>query len=123
VQVKEISDEIWHKVTKTPMITYYSPERVFIYLHLQKQGLKLELFTSGESIEGVKNLEYKRGGAKWGVLYITDTAQLEKTIPAIKRSYGLIKDAIRNNEPTGWYADSELESNEDDERTAPNDAL
>jgi len=36
----------------------------------------------------------------------------------------LIKDAIKNNEPTGWYADLESESDEDgDGSTAPRDAL
>jgi predicted transport protein len=112
-QVLEISENVWHKVTK--VVTYYSPERVFIYLHLQKQGLKLEVFTRGETIEGVKSFGYKRGGAKWGVLYLTDITQTKNALQAIKRSYALIKEAVKNNEPTGWYADLEEAQEEDEE--------
>jgi len=115
-RITEISDTVWHKATKTPVVTYYSPERVFIYLNLQKQGLKLHLFTRGEQIEGVKSLGYKTGGAKWGVLKLTDTSQLDSALEAIKRSFSLIREAIKNNEPTGWYADlEEVEEEEEEE--------
>ncbi|MDH5186372.1 MAG: hypothetical protein OEW70_04830 [candidate division WOR-3 bacterium] len=116
--VKGMSDEIWHKVTERPGVTYYSPERVFIYLRFQKQGLRLTLFTRGEKLEGVKSFEYERGGAKWGRLHIRDEKQLEKAIPVLKRSYELIKDAIKNNEATGWYAGIEEDTEEEgDEST------
>ncbi|MGZ4865160.1 MAG: hypothetical protein ACXV39_11105 [Halobacteriota archaeon] len=114
-QVRQISDNIWHKATKTPVITYYSPERVFIYLNLQKQGLRLDMFTRGESIDGVQSFGYKRGGAKWGVLRINDASQLAEALEASRRSYHLIKEAIKNNEPTGWYADLEAEEEEEEE--------
>jgi len=115
VSITEISDTIWHKATKTPVVTYYSPERVFVYLNLQKQGLKLHVFTRGEKIEGVKSLGYRRGGAKWGVLYLNDIAQLESALQAIKSSFSLIREAIKNNEPTGWFADLEEAETEEDE--------
>jgi predicted transport protein len=114
-RITAISDTVWHKATKTPVVTYYSPERVFIYLNLQKQGLKLHLFTRGEQIEGVKSLGYKTGGAKWGVLKLTDTTQLDSALGAIRRSFSLIREAIKNNEPTGWYADLEEAEEEEDE--------
>jgi len=118
-KVKEMSDEIWYKVTGRPGVTYYSPERVFIYLRFQKRGLRLTIFTRGEKLEGVKSFEYERGGAKWGRIHIRDEKQLEKAIPILKKSYELIKEAIKNNEPTGWYAGIEEETEEegDDETT------
>ncbi len=115
-RITAISDTVWHKATKRPVVTYYSPERVFVYLNLQKQGLKLYLFTRGEEINGVTSLSRRRwGGAKWGELKLTDTTQLVNALEAIKRSYSLIREAIKNNEPTGWYADLEEAEEEEDE--------
>jgi len=117
-QIKDISDEIYHKPAKN-VITYYSPKRVFIYLHLQKKGLKLEVFTRGQPIDGVKSYDYLRGGAKWGVLYLTDKGQLEAVLQAIKRSHKLIKEAIKNNESTGWFADIEEREEAEEEDVLP----
>jgi len=83
-KVKEISDEVWHKVTGRPGVTYYSPERVFIYLRFQKQGLRLTIFTRGEKLEGVKSFGYERGGAKWGRIHLRDEKQLEKIMPILQ---------------------------------------
>lgn len=118
-KIKEISDEIWYKVTGRPGVTYYSPERVFIYLRFQKRGLRLTVFTKGEKLEGVKSFEYERGGAKWGTIHLREEKQLEKAIPILKKSYALIKEAIKNNEPTGWYADLEGETEEDTDEGHP----
>ena len=121
-KVKGISDEIWYKVKGRPGVTYYSPERVFVDLDFQRGGLKLTIFTRGEKLEGVKSFEYERGGAKWGRIYIRDEKELEKAIPILKKSYDLIKEAIRNNEPTGWYAGIEEETEEEgDETTTTSD--
>lgn len=111
-KVKEISGEVWRKVRGRPGVTYYSPERVFIYLLFQKQGLKLTIFTGGEKLDGVKSFEYEKGGAKWGRIHVRDEKQLERILPLLKKSYDLIKEAIRKNEPTGWYADIEKETDE-----------
>ena len=75
------------------------------------------MFTRGETIDGVKSIGRKSGGAKWGVLYLTDIAQIGNALQAIRRSYPLIKEAVKNNEPTGWYANLE-ESQEEDEEAA-----
>ena len=69
-----------------------------------------------ETIDGVKSIGRKSGGAKWGVLYLTDIAQIENALQAIRRSYPFIKEAV-NNEPTGWYANLE-ESQEEGEEAA-----
>jgi hypothetical protein len=111
-KVKEISDEIWYKVTGHPGVTYYSPERVFVYLRFQKQGLRLTIFTRGERLNGVKNFDYKKGGAKWGRIHLRTEKDVEKALSTIKKSYELIKEAIRANEPTGWYAELEDEPEE-----------
>jgi|GEM_PF-6321338 len=84
-----------------------------LYLRFQKRGLRLIVFTRGEKLEGVESFEYERGGAKWGRMHLRDEKQLEKAIPILKKSYELIKEAIKNNEPTGWYADLEEETEED----------
>jgi len=120
--MKEISEEVWYKVTNRPGVTYYSPERVFIYLRFQKQGLRLRIFTRGEKLEGVKSCEYKRGGAKWGRINIKDEQQLMNLRSALADSYRLIKETIKNNEPTGWYSELEDETGEEDEDhpTMPN---
>ena len=111
-RVKAISDEIWHKVTTKPGVTYYSPNRVFIYLSFQKQALRLTIFTRGEKLKGVKSFQYQKGGAKWGRIYVRDTQSLDDVLQVIKKSYELINESIKNNESTGWYAELEDGSEE-----------
>ncbi len=102
--IKEISEEIWRKVGTTPVCSYYSPERNFVYVTFQRQGLRIELFTKGQQIEGIKQLNYTGAAAKWGQIHLRTKDDLPKTIDAIKKSYGLIREAIKKNESTGWYA-------------------
>ncbi|MFC2164010.1 hypothetical protein ACFLT2_03310 [Acidobacteriota bacterium] len=106
-KVKAISEEIWHKVTTEPGVTYYSPKRVFIYLNFQKQAIRLFIFTRGEKLKGVESFEHQKGGDKWGRIYIRDNRDLNDVLLIVKRSYELIIEAIKNNEPTGWYAELE----------------
>jgi predicted transport protein len=106
-QIGVVSDEIWRKVMRrSPGVTYYSPERVFVYVDFQKGGLKLSLFTRGEQLPGVKSLATASGtgGAKWGQIQVREEAQLKTALPLLRQSHQLIRDAIKNNEPTGWYA-------------------
>ena len=115
-RVKEMSEEIWHKVREIPGVTYYSPERVFIYLEFQQRGLRLTVFTRGESIRGVKSFDYKRGGSKWGRIVLRNQAELDRALPILRRSHELIKLALKDNEPTGWYAELEQDSEEEEEK-------
>lgn len=117
-KVAEISDEVWRKVMGGPGVTYYSPERVFIYLDFQKGGLKLTVFTRGEELEGVKGFGYKKGGAKWGRIDLRDEKDLKRVVSVAERSYQLIKQAIRNNEPTGWDAELREEAGDEGEEAA-----
>ena len=118
-RVKEISEEIGYKVAILPGVTYYSPERVFVYLRFQKGALRLTVFTGGEKIEGVKIFGYKKGGAKWGRIHLRNEKQLEEVSLVLRRSYALIKKAIKNNQPTGWYAGLEEETELDGEEASP----
>ncbi len=110
-EVKSINEEIWLKVSKT-MLGYYSPERVFNFTYFQKQAIRFDLFTRGEIIDAVKNFDRSKGGAKWGSIYLRKEEEQSKVLEAVKSSYRLIKEAIKNNEPTGWYAKIEEESKE-----------
>lgn len=111
-EVKSINDEIWSKVAKTT-VTFYSPERVFIYTYFHQRRIVFELFTKGEKIDGVKNYDPTKGGAKWGWINLQSDKDLPRVLEAIKGSYQLIKEAIKNNEPTGWFAKLEEEESEE----------
>jgi hypothetical protein len=76
--------------------------------------MRFELFTGGKAIKHVKNFDPSKGGAKWGVVYLRHEKELAIVLEAARRSYELIKEAIKNNEPTGWYAkpDEEEEVND-----------
>ncbi len=114
-KVKELSEEIWYKVAKYPGVSFYSPERVFVFMNFRKPGFSLELFTRGKELKGVKSLAVKSergGGEKWGRINAKNEADFGKIFPVVKKSYQLIKEAIKNNEPTGWYAALEDDSEE-----------
>ncbi len=100
-KIKEINPEIWAKPTKS-CITYYSPERVFIYLHAQKNGIKLDIFTNAKKIDGVD--EAYPDALKWGRIYLKNIEDLDKVLFAIKKSYESIKYAIKENLNTGWFS-------------------
>jgi predicted transport protein len=102
-EVKSLDDEIWRKSGST-LISYYSPKRTFIYVGLQKAGLRLWIFTNGQKIDGVGKMSYGKAAHKWGRIHIKKEDDISKVINAIKKSHKLINQAIKNNEPTGWYA-------------------
>jgi hypothetical protein len=120
-EIKSISEDIWRKTTGRPGVTYYSPERVFVYLRFQKQGLRFTIFTRGEKLEGIQKFTYERGGAKWGRIHLRNEKDIGKISTAIKKSHELIKEAIKNNEPTGWYAGLEETEEESDEMPTTSD--
>jgi hypothetical protein len=114
IEVKSMNDEIWSKVAKTA-VSYYSPERVFVYTFFRQQSINFDLFTRGEKIEGVQNYELAKGGAKWGKIKLKNEKELPKVLAAVGRSYVLIKEAVKNNESTGWYAKIEESIEEETE--------
>ncbi|MBI5397767.1 MAG: hypothetical protein HZA91_20910 [Verrucomicrobia bacterium] len=104
-----LSKDIWFKHNDEDLITFYSPKRVFVYLHLYKKRLGATVFTRGRSVRGVEPFEYKSGGAKWGYVEL----ETEKDVAAAERifckSFELINAAISEKETTGWYAPIENE--------------
>jgi len=112
--VKELDEECFYKVTKTG-VSFYSPERVFMYLNPRKKKLNLRVFTGGESIGKIRQLGYASGGEKWGRLNLSSPDEFEEAKPWIAESLKRIKDAVRKNEATGWYATVSEEGEDDEE--------
>lgn len=105
--IMKINKNIWRKVAKYA-IFYYSPEKVFFNVRIQKQGLRIHLFTGGKRIKGVEPISEEGTYAqKWGRLHIKSIKELKEAKSIIKKSLDLIKEAIKNNENTGWYAEVE----------------
>jgi hypothetical protein len=118
-EVRAISDEVWVKVGER-VVSCYSPERVFVYTSSRKRTVPMDIFTGGEPIPGVSQVDHARGGEKWGKMIMRNEADLQTAIAAAKESYKRIKTAIKNNEPTGWYATLEEDEKEEgaEEETA-----
>lgn len=99
-KLKGIHVDIWRKFSKTA-ITYYSPEKMFVYLGFQKRGIRVEIFTNEENIEGVENI---RNHTNWGRILLKSDKDFDKVVSAIKRSYEIMKKAVKENINTGWFA-------------------
>jgi len=106
--IKALDEACFYKVGETK-VTFYCPERVFVYVAPRKTLLRLDLFTGGQPLGDVKQFDYAKGGQKWGGITVTSDKTLQKTLPWIEESFKRIKQAIRSNEPTGWYAKVEEE--------------
>jgi len=98
--ILKINEEIYHHYAKTA-ITYYSPEKNFVYLKFRKKLMVLYIYTNQQKIEGVKNIKFHEN---WGEIKIKNEKDLRTAIGAIKKSCELIKQAIKGNINTGWYA-------------------
>jgi hypothetical protein len=103
-QISKIDGEIWRKVGER-VITYYSPDRVFAYVKVQKKGLQFVLFTNGKRLSGVESLDYERGGGKWGRLYVRSQSDMKSAVRALRSSHGRLVEAVRRGENTGWWAE------------------
>lgn len=49
------------------------------------------------------------------MIYLRHDKELPNVLAAVKTSYQFIKEAIKNNEPTGWFAKVEEEEDEGDD--------
>ncbi|MCD4786342.1 MAG: DUF5655 domain-containing protein [Candidatus Eremiobacteraeota bacterium] len=101
-EIKKINDKIWIKVSKSA-ITFYCPERVFIYASFQKESIKLQLFTGRIQIENVTNYPPLKSWDKYGYIFIKDENDIQKAVEAAKKSFKIIKNTIKKNEPTNWH--------------------
>ena len=110
--VRAIDDEVWVKISEKT-ITYYSPERVFAYVRGQKTQIRIRPFTRGEAMDGVAPFGLTRGGHKWGQIILKAEQDMDKVVAALQEAHRRIREAVRSNENTGWYA--ELEGDEEDD--------
>lgn len=99
-RIREIDKEIFTKVSKNS-VTYYSPVRVFIYVGFRKNGFWMNLFTNQQKIPSVVNI---KNHENWGRMIIKSEKHLDEAMNAIRQSYQIMKDAVKNNINTGWFA-------------------
>ena len=110
-KIKEINNEIWDKYSKTA-ITYYCPEKMFVFAKFRKSKTVLHIFTNQQNIPDVKNME---GHENWGEIKLESEKDFDKVINAIKSSYEIMKKAVKENINTGWYALTPKDHIEDEE--------
>ena len=101
--VKSVDETCFYKVNKTG-ISFYSPQRTFLQVQPRQNSLRLALFTGGETLAGVQQMENKSSGLKWGSLSIADEDQLQEALLSIEEAHKRINAAIKRNERTGWHA-------------------
>ena len=99
-EIKKINKDVWDKYSKS-FISYYSPDKLFLGVHIQKNGIRIEVFTNREQLQGVKNTPHHEN---WGNAKITNETDLAKTLPSLYKSYELMKNAEKEGVNTGWYA-------------------
>jgi hypothetical protein len=98
VGVKKLDDHIWTKQIQQGF-SYYSPERVFIYINLHNPGkIRFDVFTGKGEIKGIE--KRSKVVKKWGIYELENEEQLHELLEAAKTSFQRIKKAIKNNEPT-----------------------
>ncbi len=98
--IKQIDDGIFNKFAKTA-ITYYSPQRNFVYLKFRKSLLVLNIYTNQTNIKGVKPINNHEN---WGTIRIKSESDLSIGLNAIRQSYKQIRKSLDENINTGWYA-------------------
>lgn len=113
--IRTLDESCFYKIGERA-VSFYCPQRVFIYLNPRKTLLRLTIFTQGRPLGEVKQFVFEKGAEKWGGLSLSSESDLEKALPWIKESYNRIRGAIERNEPTGWYAKVGNISDESDDK-------
>ncbi len=104
-KIKSIDGAIYYKVAKYRLM-YYSPKRVFAAIALRKEFINIHLFTNGKRLKGVEPFSGDYG-YKWGRTYVNGKADIPNAISVLKRSHQMINQCMKDNIPTGWYAETE----------------
>ena len=99
-EIKALDDQIFNKFSKTA-VTYYSPQKNFVYLEFLQSRMVIRLYTKESKIKGIRN---EKDHENWGIVRVKTDDDLPLVIAAIKKSYTLIKKAIAEGTNTGWYA-------------------
>ncbi len=110
-RIRSIDKEIFSKISET-RVTYYSPTRVFIYVGFRKNGFWLNIFTNAQHVEGVRNIKNHQN---WGRIIIKSDKDLDVAMNAILKSHSIMKEAVKNNINTGWFALTPRDHLEEDE--------
>lgn len=110
-EIIKINPNIFRKFSRTA-ITYYSPEKMFIFVRLQKTSVKVELFTNQQKLENIRNYTNHEN---WGATTLFNEGDIQKLIPILNQSYEIIKQAVKDNINTGWFAVTSREHLEEDE--------
>jgi hypothetical protein len=102
--LQNIDDEIWWKLKKGS-VSFFSPQKHFLTVRCSKNGLNLTLFTRDKEIVGVEPIRHKNlGGQLWGKLKVTRDSSFDVAGSAVKRGLEEMREAIKNNEATAWWA-------------------
>ena len=99
-KMMQISDEIFPNIGKT-VVSYYSPRTRFLTVYFLQNALRIELFTGGMPIEGVKP---KDEHPNWGDIRINDLHHIDDAILKIKKSWKLMLEAEKHKLDTSWEA-------------------
>ena len=95
-QIKNTDGRIWAKATDDCVI-YYSPERPFLYAYPKPKLVNFQLYSGGESIEGVRYYRADNASKTWGYINL-DYSSIQTTLNAIKESFRMAKEAVKKNE-------------------------
>jgi len=97
---KRVDERAVCKVRQT-VISWYSPQRVFLTCYFLQKALRLEMFTGGKNLSGVDN---KVDHPNWGDFFIRGPADLDGAIEAASQSLELMRKALEQGLDTTWGA-------------------
>lgn len=83
---KSLNDACFFKVGER-LVSFYSPERVFLYLYPRRTMLRVIVFTGGRPLGGFKQFEYEKGAEKWGGLGIPQIGELRRDVAQLSRLF------------------------------------
>lgn len=98
--ILKIEENIFRKYAKTA-ITYYSPQKNFVYLRFRQSVIALVVYVGDSPAKGLKPIKYHEN---WARIRVRNEEDLQLAITVIGKSHQLIKKAIKANVNTGWYA-------------------
>ena len=101
-EIKALSEDIFAAVGRT-MVSYYSPKWRFMSVFFLQNGLRLQLFVGGKTIDEVKP---KPDHHNWGDLYLQFPDEIPKGINATRKSWELALEAGKHNLDMTWNADA-----------------
>lgn len=95
---REVDDRAVCKVSET-IVSWYSPQRVFLTCYFLQKAVRLQMFTGGKSLNGLSNKH-----PNWGDFYARGPADLDRAVQAASRSLELMRSALEQGLDTTWAA-------------------